>query len=188
MSVSIMVILVVLVLNCRQLDAFVKRPVYTYRYQHKLFSSWEVEAIKGVVTISSLLVFIALNDKRISESVAANDKRISEAGVASDKRFSEAGVASDKRFSDLVVSHSTIRTADKETLNAIIQKMSTEIQASNARTDAEIKSANVRTDAEIKAANARTDAEIKAANARMETVIEDSFDRMEEILRKRKSF
>lgn len=172
MSVSMMVILVILVLNCRQLDAFVKRPVFTNRHQYTLFS-WEEEAAKGIVTVSSLLIFIALNDKRISE----------------------AGAASDKRFSDLIASYSAIRSADKDTLNAIIQKMSAEIQASNARTDAEIKSANARTDAEIQkmyaeiqASNARTDAEIKSANARTDKEIKDAFGRLEEIFRKRKFF
>ena len=163
--VSMMVILGILFLHSRQLDAFVKRPFYTNRHQHALFS-WQEEAVKGIVTISSLLIFIKLNDKRISE-----------AGAASDKRFTEAGAASDKRFTDLIASHSAIRSADKDTLNAIVQKMSTEIQASNARTDAEIQASNARTDAEIKSASARTNAEIK-----------DAFGRMEEILRKRKFF
>ena len=91
----------------------VKRPFSTKCHQHALFS-WEEEAVKGIVTISSLLIFINLNDKRISE----------------------AGAASDKRFTDLIASHSAIGSADKDTLNAIVQKMSTELEASNARTDA----------------------------------------------------
>jgi len=156
MSVSMMVILgMILLLHSRQFDAFIKRPLFTKRHQHKLFS-WQEEAIKGVVTISSLLIFINLNDKRISE----------------------AGAASDKRFADLLASHSTIRSADKDTLNAIVQKLSTEIQASNARTDAE-----------IKASNARTDEEIKASNARVAEEVKDAYGRLEEmIVRKRKFF
>ena len=74
MSVSMMVILrMILLLHSRQFDAFIKRPSYTKRHQHKLFS-WQEEAVKGVVTISSLLIFISINDKRISEAGAATDK------------------------------------------------------------------------------------------------------------------
>ena len=51
----------------------VKRPLYTKCHKHALFS-WEEEAVKGIVTISSLLIFINLNDKRISEAGAASDK------------------------------------------------------------------------------------------------------------------
>ena len=113
----------VLVLGLLQLDAFMKCLVHTHTKRHAALFSWVEEAQKGLVTLGTLVIYVTVSDKRISDAAAT-----------SDKRFSDAAAVSDKRFSNLISSHSTIRSADKDTLNAIVQKLSTEFKASNDRT------------------------------------------------------
>ena len=159
----------VLVLGLLQLDAFMKCLVHTPTKRHTVLFSWEEEALKGLVTLGTLVIYVAVSDKRISDAVASSDKRF---------------LDGDKRFSDLISSHSTIRSADKDTLNAIVQKLSTELKTSNDRTSAEveeikaevtkIEALNERTITEVKkmeALNERTIAEVKKIEASNERTI-----------------
>ena len=133
-------IIAIMLLGIVQLDAFLKRSVvYTRR---TILFAWEEEAIKGFVTLGTLAIYVAVSDKRISDAAAA----------------------SEKRFSDLISSHSNIRSADKDTLNAIVKGLSADLKSSNDRLSTEIKASNDRVDREIKASNERLEREIKASN------------------------
>ena len=131
--------IMVLVLGLLQLDAFMKRLVHTHTKRHIALFSWEEEALKGLVTLGTLVIYVSVSDKRISDAAAA----------------------SDKRFSDLISSHSTIRSADKDTLNAIVQELSTELKASNDRTSAEVEEIKAEVKKMMEASNERTIAEVK---------------------------
>ena len=102
------------------------------------------------------LVIVNSSDKRFTESKEASDKRFADSKEASDKRFADSKEASDKRFeasdkrfadskeasdkrfeasdkrfADMIATFSSVRGADKETLNAIVEKLAADIAVVN---------------------------------------------------------
>lgn len=76
----------------------------------------DLEVFKAVAPLATIIVFsnviVNNSDKRSAENIAASDKLTA---------------ASNKRFDDLMKSFREIRGADKETLNAIVDKLSADI-------------------------------------------------------------
>jgi hypothetical protein len=64
-----------------------------------------VEILKAFAPLATILIFQSVNDKRFADNQSA----------------------ADKRFADLVKSLGETRSADKETLNAIVDKLAAEI-------------------------------------------------------------
>jgi len=113
-----------------------------------------VELLKAVAPLTTIIIYQYAADKRFTDALKANaelhnaaDKRFAESRDAADKRFAEAlkanaelhnaadkrfaesRDAADKRFAEALKSSSEIRGADKETLDAIVSKLSAEIAA-----------------------------------------------------------
>jgi MoaA/NifB/PqqE/SkfB family radical SAM enzyme len=86
-----------------------------------------VEVIKGVVTLSTIVLFTSVmqssGDKRIADllvslkiTIDASDKRTNDHISASDKRTNDHISASDKRFSDLLTSMKDVKVIEGELL------------------------------------------------------------------------
>jgi len=76
----------------------------------------------SVATTGGLLAFTKLFSD-------AADKRFADNQSAADKRFADNQSAADKRFADLILMHSSIRGADKEVLNKIVDRLDANIEA-----------------------------------------------------------
>ena len=87
-------------------------------------SAESVQLLQAIGTTFVPLATIALFSRVI---VNSSDKRFTESKEASDKRFE----ASDKRFADMIATFSSVRGADKETLNAIVEKLAADIAVVN---------------------------------------------------------
>jgi len=84
-----------------------------------------VELLKAVAPLTTIIIYQYAADKRFTDALKAN----AELHNAADKRFAESRDAADKRFAEALKSSSEIRGADKETLDAIVSKLSAEIAA-----------------------------------------------------------
>ena len=62
-------------------------------------------------------------DKRFTDSLVASEKRV----IDADKRFTDSQKAADQRFADLIASMKEIKISDKEVLNVVLGKLTSEI-------------------------------------------------------------